>query len=220
MPRSTRRDTADWFQPANKPRRRPSSVLTGGGASRGSAPNVTGSVAPSRAASSPSIAVPGAGGAQPGAPGGASVRPTRALSGALFAPSPAADASIWTAGRGRDFTDEDTKSVLVALRSLDAGADDGGAFPSEVWSDLVDTFLAGAHGTDKWLRQQLALAQSARDDVRRTRARALCGAARTHAPDARTRARSRGAAGALVQQRGTRQAGAQQQRQQVGAVRC
>ena len=151
MPRSTRRDSADWFQPAGR-RRRPTSVLTGGGAARSVVGGGGGSVAPSRAASSASIASSdGAGGS----------RPTRALSGVLWAPDPAEAREVWTAGRGREFTDDDTRSVLSALSALDAAAD-GGAFPAALWTELVDTFLSGAPGTQRWVEEQAAALDASR----------------------------------------------------------
>ena len=147
MPRSTRRDNADWFQPSgrSKPRRRPGSALTGGGARR-AASSVGG----------------GGGGSEAAASSAPSRAPGRVLSEALAPPPPGAE---FAAGRGRVFTDDDTRSVLSALSALDRDAD-GGAFPAEMWADLVDTFLGGGTSVERYLAEQQSASAKTRAAVR------------------------------------------------------
>jgi hypothetical protein len=146
MPRSTRRDSADWFQPSgrSKPRRRAASALTGGGAARAASSVGVSESGSAAASSAPSRA------------------PSRALSGAL---APLPPGAAWAEGRGRAFTDDDTRSVLSALSALDDAAD-GGAFPAELWGDLVDTFLGQGTGVDRYLAEQQSASEATRAAVR------------------------------------------------------
>lgn len=147
MPRSTRRDSADWFQPSgrSKPRRRPASALTGSGYTRASSTVGSDVSEGSGASAAPSRA------------------PSRALSGALAPLPPSAE---WAQGRGRVFSDEDTRSVLSALSALDDDAQ-GGAFPAELWDDLVDTFLGSGPGVERYLAEQQSADEATRAAVRK-----------------------------------------------------